>query len=113
MRHRVKGKILDRPTGPRQAMMRSLATNLVIYEKIKTTEGKAKAIKPVIEKYITDSKKNDLATRRKLLKFFYWENAVKKMLEVIGPRYKDRKGGYTRIIKLGTRPGDRAKVVQL
>ncbi|MBI3626944.1 50S ribosomal protein L17 [Candidatus Uhrbacteria bacterium] len=113
MRHRVKGKILDRKSGPRAALMRGLATSLVIYEKIQTTEAKAKAIKPIVEKYITASKKNDLATRRKLLGFFYWENAVKKMLEVIGPRYKDRKGGYTRILKLGTRPGDRAKIVQL
>ncbi len=93
--------------------MRGLATSLVIYEKIQTTEAKAKAIKPVIEKYITLSKKNDLQARRRLLSYFYWESAVKKLLEVIGPRYKDRKGGYTRIIKLGTRPGDRARVVQL
>lgn len=113
MRHRVKGKILDRPTGPRAALMRTLATSLVIYEKIQTTEAKAKAIKPVIEKLITSSKKGDLATRRKLLAFFYGEGPVKKMLEVIGPRYKERKGGYTRILKLGTRPGDRAEVVQL
>lgn len=109
----MKGKILDRPTGPRKALLRSLATNLVIYEKIKTTEAKAKAIKPIVEKYITLSKRNNLAARRRLLTFFYWESAVKKLLEVIGPRYKERRGGYTRIVKLGTRPGDRARMVQL
>lgn len=111
MRHRKVKITLDRKTGPRRALVRSLATNLVIFEKMKTTEGKAKAIKPIVERYITASKKNDLATRRNLMKFFYWESAVKKLLEVIGPRYKDRKGGYTRIVKLGTRKGDRAKMV--
>jgi len=113
MRHRKKGKILDRKTESRKALLRSLATSLVLYEKIKTTEAKAKALKPVIEKIITHGKKANLTTRRNLHKYLYLNNSVKKVLEDLSPRYKDRKGGYTRIIKLGTRKGDQAKIVQI
>jgi large subunit ribosomal protein L17 len=94
-------------------LLRGLATNLVLYEKIKTTDAKAKTLKPIFEKYITKAKSNSLLIRRQLQKYFYTEGAVKKMIEEIGPRYKDRKGGYTRIIKLGQRKGDGAKIVQL
>ena len=113
MRHRKKGKTLGRERGPRQALMRNLATSVVLYEKVRTTEAKAKAVKPLIEKYVTMSRKTDLHTRRQLLKFFYDEKAVRKLLEEIGPRYKERPGGYMRIIKLGQRQGDAARVVQL
>ncbi|MBD3359876.1 MAG: 50S ribosomal protein L17 [Candidatus Buchananbacteria bacterium] len=113
MRHRKKGKILDRKKDPRKALLRSLATNLILHEKIKTTEAKAKAVKPIIERLITKGKTNDLHIRRELLKYLYVENAVKKILEDLSPRYKDRKGGYTRIIKLGNRQGDAAKIVQI
>lgn len=113
MRHRKNVKTLDRKTGPRKALLRSLATNLVLYEKIKTTEGKAKTLKPIIEKLITKAKKNDLNARRELIKYLYTENAVRKVLEVLIPKYKDRKGGYTRIIKLAPRLGDGAKMVQI
>jgi len=110
MRHRKKTKILDRKKAPRKALLRNLATNLVLYEKIETTEAKAKSLKPVIEKLITKAKKGDLHARRELIKYLYLENAVKKMIEEIGPRYKDRKGGYTRIIKTKARQGDAAKM---
>lgn len=113
MRHRKKGKTLGREKDPRRALMRSLATSLVLREKITTTEAKAKALRPVIEKYITAAKTGDLATRRRLLTFFYDERAVKKMIEKIGPFYKTRKGGYTRIIKAGTRQGDGAKMAMI
>ncbi len=113
MRHRKKGKILDRKRESRQALLRGLATNFVLYEKIKTTEAKAKALRPVIEKYTTLAKKGDLAARRELKKYLYTEGAVKKMIEEIGPRYQERGGGYTRIIKLGPRQGDGAEVVQI
>ena len=113
MRHRKKTKILGRKKEPREALMRSLATNLIIYEKIKTTEAKAKALKPYVEKMITLGKKNTLHARRQLLAKLYVEGAVKKVLEVLSPRYKDRKGGYTRITKLGKRYGDRAKMAQI
>lgn len=113
MRHLNKGKILDRKKAPREAMLRNMATSLIIYEKIKTTKAKAKAVKPLAEKMITISKKNDLTSRRRLLETLYHKKAVSKALEVIGPRYKDRKGGYTRIINLGVRKGDGAEMVQL
>lgn len=113
MRHRKKTVHLGRKAGPRKALFRSLATSIVLYEKVKTTEAKAKAIKPVVEKFVTASRDNSLQTRRKLLAYFYDENAVKKLLEDLGPRYKTRPGGYMRITKLGKRSGDASKMVQL
>lgn len=110
MRHRKKGKSLGRKVGPRRALMKSLATSLVLKGKIKTTEAKAKALRPIIEKHITSAGKNTLAVRRKLLGYFYDEKAVKKLMDKIGPMYKARKGGYTRIIKIGARQGDGAKM---
>ncbi len=111
MRHQKRGKILGRGKASRTALVRNLAAEIVLYEKIKTTEAKAKFVKPYVEKMISLGKENNLNNRRKLLKFFYFENPVKKILEVLGPRYKERKGGYTRIIKLGQRQGDAAKMV--
>lgn len=113
MRHRNKGKILDRKKAPREALMRSLVTSIVVYEKIKTTEAKAKAVKPLVEKLVTAGKKNNLTSRRQLMQVLYHKKAVNKVLEVLGPRYLDRKGGYTRIIKLEPRAGDGAKMVQI
>jgi large subunit ribosomal protein L17 len=113
MRHRKRGKTLGRKKAPRESMFRNLASSLVIYEKIITTEAKAKAIRPIVEKLITIGKENTLTARRKLLQYLYVENAVKKVLEVLSPRYKDRKGGYTRIIKIGERQGDGAKTAQI
>lgn len=113
MRHRKKGKILGREKASRKALLRNLATSIIIYEKVKTTKAKAKAVKPVVEKLVTTAKKNDLTSRRKLLKVLYHKKAVNKALEVLGPRYKERKGGYTRIINLGNRAGDNAEMVQI
>jgi large subunit ribosomal protein L17 len=113
MRHQKKGKTLGRKSGPRTALYRNLAASIVLYEKVKTTEAKAKAIKPMVEKMITLGKKNDLTARRELLSFFYVENAVKKILEDLSPRYKNRQGGYLRIIPIGPRQGDGAKIVQI
>lgn len=113
MRHRKQGKVLDRKVGPRRALIKNLVQSLVFYEKIKTTEAKAKAIRPVIEKMVTLAKEPTLANRRLLLSRLPTEGAVKKLLEVYGPRYKSRHGGYTRIIKLGSRQGDRAAVAQI
>lgn len=113
MRHQKKGKTLDRKKQPREALLRGLAASLILYEKVKTTEAKAKAVKPLVEKLITKGKENTLANRRYLHKYLYTENAVKKVLEVLGPKYKERQGGYTRIVKLGQRPGDGAKTVQI
>lgn len=113
MRHKKKGRILGRKKAPRKALMRSLMTSIIIYEKVKTTKAKAKAVKPLLEKLVTTAKKNDLTARRKLLEVLYHKKAVNKALEVLGPRYKDRKGGYTRIINLGNRQGDNAEMVQI
>jgi len=113
MRHRNKGKILDRKKAPREALLRNLATSLVIYEKIKTTKAKAKVLRPIVEKIVTSGRKNDLATRRQLIKFLYHKKAVDKVLEVLGPKYKEKKGGYLRLINLGNRKGDGAEMVQI
>lgn len=113
MRHAKKKKILSRKSGPKKALMRSLAAGLVLYEKIKTTEAKAKVLRPYVEKMITLGKRNNLHARRELLKKLYLESAVKKVLEVLSPRYLERKGGYLRLVKLGFRHGDAAKVVRI
>lgn len=111
MRHRKKGKILDRKRDQRKALLKNLAKSLVKEEKIKTTQAKAKFLRPSIEKLITKGKKNDLATRRFLLSFFNNDRStVKKVLEELSPRYQTRNGGYTRIIKLDQRKGDGAEM---
>ncbi len=113
MRHRKKGKILDRKIGPRKALLRNLAVSLILYEKIQTTRAKAKTLRPIVEKLITKGKINNLTARRYLLKYLYKESAVKKILEDLSPRFKERKGGYTRIINIGRRQGDGAEIVQI
>ena len=113
MRHQKKGKTLGREKGPKKSLYRNLATSIVLFEKVKTTEAKAKVIRPIVEKIITMGKKNDLVARRRLLAFLFGENAVKKVLEELSPRYKDRHGGYLRITPIGPRQGDAAKIVQI
>lgn len=113
MRHRKKGKTLGKKRGPRKALFRGLATSLLLYEKMKTTSAKAKAIRPIVERLISISKTNSVTTRRRLAAYLLHANAVKKAVEVIGPRYKDRQGGYTRIVKLGQRLGDAAHEVRI
>lgn len=113
MRHRKKGKILDRAKAPREALLRNLAASVILYEKVDTTEAKAKAVRSFVEKAITDGKQPSLASRRHLMKFFYTEHPVKKILEVLGPRYLTRTGGYTRIIKLEPRKNDGAQMARI
>ncbi|NQV89216.1 MAG: 50S ribosomal protein L17 [Parcubacteria group bacterium] len=113
MRHRNKGIILGRKKAPREALLRNLAASVILHEKVQTTEAKAKAIRPLVEKAITSGKQPTLATRRNLMKFFYTEHPVKKILEVLGPRYASRPGGYTRIVKIGHRKNDGADMVQI
>jgi large subunit ribosomal protein L17 len=113
MRHRNKNKILDRKKGPRAALLKGLASNVLIYEKVETTEAKAKVVRSQVEKMITLAKNNDLASTKKLIASLPQKMAVLKAIEVLRDRYKDRTGGYTRIIKLNSRPGDGAKMVQL
>lgn len=113
MRHRDNTKILGREKAPREMMLRNLASSVLIYEKVKTTEAKAKVVRSLVEKAITAAKKGDLAARRKLIETLPQKMAIKKSMEVLGKRYMGRDGGYTRITKLGTRPGDGASVVQI
>lgn len=113
MRHRSKKNTLDRLKAPRQAMLNNLAASVVLYEKVQTTEAKAKAVKPLVEKLITKGKSNTLHSRRELMKVLPVENATKKILEVLGPKYQTRPGGYTRIVKIGPRQGDGAMMVQI
>ena len=116
MRHRNKKIILGRKKGPREALMKGLVINLIEKEKIITTEAKAKALRPVIENFVTIARKDitSLSNRRLLLaKLYNNRNIVNKLISKIAPRYKDRKGGYTRIIKIGRRVGDGGKKAQI
>lgn len=113
MRHRKKGKILDRRKGKRNALLRGLVNNLVLYEKMNTTKAKAKAVRPFVERLVTRGKKDDLASKRYVAARVYTDGARRKIFEILGPRYKDRKGGYTRIIPLKRRAGDGAEIVRI
>ena len=110
MRHQKTKRTLGRKTGPRKALIKNLLNSLILYEKIKTTEIKAKEIKPLMERIITRAKVDSLHNRREIMKKLPTKNSVKKLFEVLGPKYKDRKGGYLRIVKLGERKGDGAKI---
>ncbi|MFC2169685.1 50S ribosomal protein L17 [Acidobacteriota bacterium] len=113
MRHRVKGKKLKRNTSQRNALLRNIVTSILEKERIKTTLAKAKAARPLAEKMITLAKRNSLYTRRLALRFLYKKTLVKKLFEDIGPRFSERPGGYTRIIKIGPRAGDGAEMAIL
>lgn len=113
MKHRSSKKVLGREVAPRRALLKSLAESVILYEKVKTTEGKAKIVRPLVEKAITVGKEQTLAARRKLMTMFHSELPVKKILEELAPRYKNRKGGYTRIVKLGHRLNDAADMAQI
>lgn len=109
MRHRKKKNTLDRNTAGRRSLLANLAESLILYEKIKTTKAKAKALSPVVERLITKAKKNSLSARREIKKILYTDNAVKKIMGEIAPRYQSRNGGYIRIISLDKRAGDGAE----
>ena len=110
MRHHDANRKFGREKKVRVALLRSLAVSLVRYEKIKTTEAKAKELRPLIEKAVTKGRNADLATRRSLLEQIGGMATVKKLVEEIAPRYAKRTGGYTRIIKIAPRKGDAAKM---
>jgi large subunit ribosomal protein L17 len=86
-----------------------LAESLILYEKVTTTKAKAKALRPIVEKLITKAKKAKVSDVKEIRKFLYTPNAFKKMIEVVGPRYKERAGGYTRIVLLDNRKGDNSE----
>ena len=110
MRGLNKGRKLNREKGPRKQLLRSLANSFLLHEKIKTTEAKAKELRSFAEKMITKAKSLDLANRR-LLAQDLTPKMTKKIIDDVAPRYTGRSGGYTRIIKLGPRHSDGAKMV--
>ena len=111
MRHRKAGRKLGRSSGHRRALYRNLVTELLRHERIKTTEAKAKAIRPKAEKLITLGKRGTLHARRLAAGRLNDPEVLKKLFDEIAPRYADRPGGYTRILKLGRRQGDNAPMV--
>ena len=108
MRHNKSGRRLGRTTSHRIAMFRNMVTSFLSHERIVTTDAKAKELRPIAEKMITLGKKGDLAAIRQAASYIRDKATVTKLFSTIAPRYKDRAGGYTRIIKLGIRPGDAA-----
>lgn len=113
MRHKVAGRKFDRASDERLAMFRNLVTDLIRHERLKTTEAKAKEIRPLAEKMITLGKDGSIHARRQALAFIYDKDVVKKLFDDIAPRFAGRPGGYTRIIKLGPRYGDGAHMAQI
>lgn len=113
MRHLVNTTKLRRNTAQRKALLRNLMTSFLEKERIQTTLAKAKATRPMVEKMITLSKKDTLHARRRALRLIYKRDVVKKLFEDLGPRFKERPGGYTRIVKLGPRQGDGAEMAIL
>ncbi len=113
MRHHISGRKLGRPTAHRLLMLRNMTTDLIRHESVRTTDAKAKEVRRMTEKVITLGKKGNLHHRRQALAILTDEVVVNKVFEELGSRYKDRKGGYTRITKLGPRKGDAAEMAVL
>jgi large subunit ribosomal protein L17 len=113
MRHRVSGKRLSRDRGHRKALFKNLIKALVIHGEVKTTEAKAKTVRRLVEKVITKGKIGTLHTRRLIEAFLQDKKVVNRLVDEVAPLFKDRPGGYTRIVRLGKRKGDDAMVVKL
>lgn len=113
MRHNSKKVTLGRHSAQRKALLRGLAENLVLRESIRTTSAKAKALRSIVEPLVTKARRGTLADLRAIKSVLYTDAAVKKMMEKIGPQYKERNGGYTRITKMGVRVNDAAPMVRI
>jgi large subunit ribosomal protein L17 len=114
MAHRIDGRKLGRTTGPRLALYRNLMVSILRYERVKTTEAKAKEVRGRVERMITLAKRGDLPARRAVLAEFPDEPlVVRKLFDEIAPKYADRTSGFTRIVRLGQRRGDAAEMVQI
>jgi large subunit ribosomal protein L17 len=113
MRHHRSGKKLGRDSAHRKALYANLTGSLIEHGRIKTTEAKAKAVRPIAEKMITLGRRGDLAARRQALAYLRSQEVVHKLFAEVGPRYADRPGGYLRIVKIGPRPGDGAEMAYL
>src|SRR3989344_1320334 len=113
MRHGVRGRKLNRPTSVRLALLRSLARALFEHEVIRTTEARAKALRPFVDRLITQAREGTLSARRRLAAPLGGNNFVVKMIHAYRSRYKDGHGGYTRMVRVGSRAGDAAPLVRL
>jgi len=113
MRHQRAGKKLGRDAAHRKALYANLAGALIEHGRIKTTVTKAKAVKPIAEQMITLGRRGDLHARRQAVAFLRSKDVVHKLFDEVAPRYKDRPGGYSRIVKIGPRPGDAAEMAYL
>ena len=112
--HRVGGRKLSRKQGPRLSLFKNLTVSVIRYERVKTTEAKAKEISGRVEKVITLAKRGDLSARRAVVAQFPNEPlVVNKLFDEIAPKYADRTSGYTRIVKIGPRPGDNAPMARI
>lgn len=109
-----KKQKLSRKSGARKQLMRSLASQVILHEKITTTLAKARAVQPIVERLITKAKVDSVHSRRQVARFLSFnDKSLNKLFEELGPLYKKRNGGYTRIVKLGKRPGDNAEMAQI
>lgn len=113
MRHRKGGYKLQRDPSARRALLRGLTTSMILHERIETTVTRAKAVRPKVERMITLAKRDTLHARRQAASYLYEPEAVRKLFDTIGPRFADRSGGYTRILRLGPRRGDGAETAIL
>ena len=114
MAHRIGGRKLGRKQGPRLALYKNLTVSILRYERVKTTEAKAKEIRGRVERMITLAKRGDLTARRAVVSEFPNEPlVVTKLFDEIAPKYADRTSGFTRIVKIGQRRGDAAEIVQI
>ena len=113
MRHHRSGKKLGRDSAHRKALYSNLAGALIEHGRIKTTEAKAKAVKPIAEQMITLGRRGDIHARRQATAYLRSQDVVHKLFSEVAPRFADRPGGYSRIVKLGPRQGDAAEMVYL
>lgn len=113
MRHRKKGKTLGREKAHREALLRNLAESLILHGSVRTTKAKAQELRTVVEPLVTKAKAGTLTARRELISRLYTARAVNKLMDDWGPRYRERPGGYTRMVKLGRRANDAAAVVKI
>jgi large subunit ribosomal protein L17 len=113
VRHHRAGKKLGRDSAHRRSLYANLACSLIEHGRIRTTEAKAKAVKPFAEQMITLGKRGDLAARRQAISELHSQDAVRRLFDDVAPRFAERPGGYARIVKLGQRQGDAADMVYL
>lgn len=113
MKHRIQRRKFDMPTSQRMSMLRNLTTDVLNYGYVKTTEARAKELRRLIDQMITLGKKDTVIAKQKAASFIYDKKIVKKLFKEIAPKYTERNGGYTRVIKLPNRQGDDSKMARI